>query len=297
MSREKRIIFLTYLTKYNIGEIYRSFSFHSIDAYIENFIQRHREKGEDISDKTVYDTQLLASERFEEMKYNGISFVSLYDSNYPQNLKAISQAPPLLYVKGNLLHKVNMAIVGTRKPTIHAEDTIQKYIEGLSINNGVVSGLAHGVDTIAHKLALKNGIYTIGVLPNSPEHIYPKENLRLANDILSSGGAIISELAIGINRGKKSFVERNRLQTGLSEFVVPIEFGIKSGTMHTVNFCIQQKKYLLVRHPTKVQEALPNYEGLNFLLKKSYHKKIILDNNLDLVSIIEKIEPSNPTLF
>lgn len=301
MNREQSIIFLSYLTNYNINEIFHSFTYRSIGEFVEDYLKRNSTDASKSNDKFIQDTLKLASERYEEMRYAGINFISYFNPKYPAQLKPIYQAPPLLYVKGDLakIHQTHLAIVGTRNPSEYASSIIQGYIDGIDPKkNGIISGLALGIDTIAHSLAIKNKIYTIAVLPNSLDHIYPKENMKLANDILDNSGCLVSEMPIGINRGKKSFVERNRLQTGLSEFIIPVELGINSGTMHTVNFCIKQKRYLLVKVPTKEQQILPSFEGLNFLMNKDYERKVILRESVfNLDQLISHIRPINPTLF
>jgi DNA processing protein len=295
MTQEQRIIFLSYLTNYNINEISHSYQFDNLNRYLEDWIERNREKKED---KVIEAALKLSNEKMQEMIYNGITFISIYDKRYPKQLRGIYQAPPILYVKGCLKDKSNIAIVGTRDSSKYAINTIENYIKELDERNGVVSGLAIGIDSIAHKIALDYKIYTIAVMPNSLDHVYPKENIKLANEIINNDGCLVSELPLGLNRGKKSFVERNRIQTGLSDFVAPIELGLKSGTMHTVDFCIKQGRYLLIVPPTKEQSEMSNYEGINYLIRKSYLKKVLIKGNYS----INNIRPDsgydrNPTLF
>lgn len=299
MSQEKKIVFLTYLTNYNINQINRALSYKNVDDYLEVFLKEKRESSEFVSEKFVEDIRNTSKEKYEEMKYMGIHAISRYNVNYPESLKTIPQSPPLIYYKGQIKVKTNIAIVGTRDTSQYAYSTIEKFIAGLSNNDdGVVSGLAVGIDTMAHNIALDCGIYTLAVLPNSLDHIYPKENYGLANRILDNNGALISELAIGINRGKKSFVERNRLQSGVSDYVFPVEMGIKSGTMHTVDFCIKQGKYLMVNNVNELQLKLPQYQGVKFLKTKNYNKVITLDGDLSKIDFKQKAKDLNtPTLF
>ena len=299
MLLEKKIIFFTYLTNYNINEINRALSFNKTDDFIEYYLKLKKENSEVLSDSFVETVRDNSRQRFEEMRYLGINFISRYNKDYPESLKSISQSPPMIYVKGELKSTKNIAIVGTRDVSEFASGTIKKFVSNLvKSEHGVVSGLALGIDTLAHRIALENNIYTIAVLPNSLDHIYPKENYELANKILEQDGTLISELAIGINRGKKSFVERNRLQSGLSDFVFPVELGIKSGTMHTVDFTIRQDKFLLIKEVLNEQIGLSQYEGISYLKNKKYNKIIILNENMDNF----KIKPAEnisqpPTLF
>jgi DNA protecting protein DprA len=298
MSVIKKILFLTYLTEYNIGEIFKGLAFSNIDDFIEDYLKRNHSRTEPLTDQFVDQVGKQYLERYEEMKYAGIHFIPFDDKNYPESLKRVQQAPPILYVKGRIQRKINVAIVGTREVSAFAEKTVEKIIGGLNSDHGVVSGLALGIDTIAHRLALKNNIYTIAVMPNPLTQVYPRENYRLANQILEQGGALISELAIHINRGKKSFVERNRLQSGISRFVIPVEMAVKSGTMHTVDFCSRQGRYLLVFEPTAEQLKLPQYEGIEFLKTKKSLKRITIREPFNLAALLDEIQQSqNPTLF
>jgi|GEM_PF-2387949 len=290
-----KIIFLTYLTNYNIRDIYDGLQYTRTSNFIEDFLRAKKEKNQEVPESFVKEVKKTYLERYEEMIYAGINFITINNEMYPSDLKMVPHAPPMLYVKGNFRPTSNIAIVGTRDASLMAEQTVEKIISGLSKKeNGVVSGLALGIDTIAHQKALKNGIYTIAVMPNSLERVYPKENYKLANDILLNGGALISELATGINRGKKSFVERNRIQVGISEFVIPIEMSIESGTMHTVDYCIKQNKYILNFEPTDEQKSLPQYEGILHLKNKRNIKRVVLKNDFNLADIKKQI---NHTLF
>jgi DNA protecting protein DprA len=298
MILEKKIIFFTYLTNYNINDINKALSFNRTDDFIEFYLKARRDNKDAIPEKFVEEARNNSRERFEELRYFGISLISRFNTDYPDSLKDIYQSPPMLYVRGKLKKRTNIAVIGTRETSNFAAGTVEKFVSGLTPQNGVVSGLALGIDTLAHKAALDKDIYTIAVLPNSLDHIYPKENYELANRILDNDGALISELSIGINRGKKSFVERNRLQSGLSEYVFPVELGIKSGTMHTVDFCIRQGKYLLIAEVDKDRAKLPQYEGVAYLRNKKYDKTLFLNQELDLPGINQNETPKEgPSLF
>jgi DNA processing protein len=135
--------------------------------------------------------------------------VRLGSGKYPTSLKKISKPPPLLYLKGKLKSKSNVAIIGTRDISQYADTSVRQAVDlFVKHNYGVVSGLAMGIDTLAHKYSILYKGYTLAVMPNSLDYIYPKENYWLANSILDNGGGVLSELPIGINRGKRSFVER-----------------------------------------------------------------------------------------
>jgi len=294
----QKTIFLTYLTNYNIKEIFRGLAYPDLDTYIEDFLKEKFDKKEVINDNFVDDISRLYLERYEEMRYAGITFIPFKDRLYPENLRKINQPPPMLYIKGKFLKKINIAIVGTRNASEYAQATVDEITKGLSNGHGVVSGLAVGIDTIAHLSAIRKSLYTIAVMPVSLDHVYPRTNYKLANDIIEYGGCLLSELAIGINRGRKSFVERNRLQTGLSDFVAPIEMGVNSGTMHTVDFCIKQGKHLLMFEPSEKQILLSQYDGIIYLKQKKGLKKIIIKDGFCLETLINEMKRIlNPTLF
>jgi DNA protecting protein DprA len=271
------ILFLSYFTQYNITEIYRAFDYGSIDDFIEDYIRHKRDSGYQIESSFIKQCWNDAYTRYEEMKYSGIQFISYFSPEYPSKLKELSKAPPLLYIKGHLKNERNVAIVGSRITSQFADETVSKIVKIFLENNyGTVSGLAYGIDKMAHEHTLNNKGYTVAVLPNSLDYVYPKEHISLANEILDKGGAIVSEVPKGINLGKKGFVQRNRIQSGLSEIVFPVEMGTNSGTMHTVQFCIQQKRKLYLIQPSEDKKSLPEYEGIFELLNRKYENLKIL---------------------
>jgi DNA processing protein len=269
------LIFLSYLTKYNIKEIYNIIETHG-DIPIETFVDdvRKRVKSAAIDTKSIaslVDEALLCSYKLD---YYNIKVETIYGPNYPAKLKKLKTPPPLLYFRGTLRRKKLVAIVGTRTPTKLAYRTIPLLVEVFNKHGyGIVSGLALGIDSIAHKASIEQRAYTLAVMPNSLDTIYPKENYDLANLILKGNGAIVSELAFGISHGKRSFVQRNRIQAGMSEIVLPVEMGIKSGTMTTVEFAYEQGKFILLVPPKGEYKKLEQFEGINHIIEKSKQEK------------------------
>jgi DNA protecting protein DprA len=275
------IIFLTYLTKFNIGEI------HKIINNQEHYYYE-REYEQDSKKKLIDEALKLTSINIERLKFLGIEPIPFNSSKYPRDLKRLKDFPPILYVKGSIKNINLAAIVGSRNASNIAFSKVTEVCKFfIKSGYGIVSGLALGIDSYAHEVAINEKGYTIAVLPTSLDTVYPLENFKLANKILSSNGALISEIPLGINRGKLSFIERNRLQSGISDFVVPVEMGINSGTMHTVNFCLSQNKKLLL--PIPGDEALTSYkqfyEGIVFLLDK--YKKSPKTNVISFSSIAD----------
>ncbi|WKN46433.1 DNA-processing protein DprA [Tunicatimonas pelagia] len=282
-TSKEGLLFLCYLTNYNINAIYQAVNDHSpstLTDFYQAFLQQspssrngksqqssdHHKRASDI-DKALQQTTIALA----KLRYHRVNIISYMDEDhYPNQLKGIKQPPPLLFVKGNYKSNQRMAaIVGTRQASKFADKMTRKIVDVVQESGlGILSGLALGIDTIAHRAALDKDVYTIAILPNSLDTVYPKSNFPLAVEILEKGGALISELPPEINRGKKSFVERNRLQTALSELVIPVELGAKSGTMHTVNFAKKQGKHVIVVQPFEQNQYLPQYEGIQTLIAK-----------------------------
>jgi len=176
----------------------------------------------------------------EDLKKKDIEVISYLDANYPHLLKKIPDPPAVIYCKGNLKTLCigkRVAVVGTRWPTERgirqAERISADFVEMGCV---IVSGLARGIDTAAHNGALNSGGMTIAVLPGSFDNIYPHENAGLAERILENDGLLITEYPPGTLMQKRHFVERDRIQSGLSVCVCIIETEIGGGAMHTANF-------------------------------------------------------------
>ncbi len=184
------------------------------------------------------------------MRYKTIGTVrtiSNSSSDYPKKLAQISSPPKLLYISGKMPNKEDkcLAIVGTRRYSDYGKRAVLE-IAGDLVNAGItiISGLARGIDTFAHKAALERNGKTIAVLGSGidSQSFYPKENLKLAKEILNKGGAIISEYVLGTTAFSYHFPERNRIIAGLSSAVIVIEAKEKSGALITANCAFQQKK-------------------------------------------------------
>lgn len=199
--------------------------------------------------KTVIFKSIDASKRTIELSENqNIHSVTPFDSVFPTSLKSIDDIPVLLFYKGDisvLESPRRVAIVGTRNPSEYGI-TEGKFIAKYFTDRGfiIISGLAKGCDTVAHQTCIENGGRTVAFLPSGIDRIYPPENKKLSEEIVESGGVLISEYPIGTNPRKNHFIKRDRLQSGSSHMVVVIETEIDGGTMHTVNFAIKQNRIL-----------------------------------------------------
>lgn len=175
----------------------------------------------------------------------GVMLLTWASPEYPAYLREVPNAPPLLYVHGALTgqDRLAVAVVGTRRLTSYGRQITRELVTGL-VQQGVtvVSGLARGIDAVAHKTALELGGRTIGVLGSGLDCIYPAENRPLAQQIREGQGAVISEYALGVQPEAKNFPPRNRVISGLSLGVIVVEAGEKSGALITSNFALEQNR-------------------------------------------------------
>lgn len=197
----------------------------------------------------------------------GIRYLTLSDSDYPQALKAISEPPLILYYLGDLasaLQGISLAVVGTRKPTTYGVQMCRKLLSPLC-EKGVciISGLAMGIDTVAHQSAISAGSRTIAVLASGLETIYPPMNRILAERIIRNG-AVISEYEPGSKLERWNFPDRNRIISALAKAVFIVEGAKDSGAMLTAKFAKEQNKPLFAL-PGNINNR--NAEGPNLLIR------------------------------
>ncbi len=181
---------------------------------------------------------------FEKLNGENISFILKDSEEYPSLLKEIYDPPFGLYVKGNFsLNSKTIAVVGTRRSTSYGNEIAKDLVADLAKTNLIIiSGLARGIDTIAHQTAIQNTAKTIAVLGSGVDtkSIYPSSNRRLAAEIINSGGAIVSEFPLGTAPLQQNFPLRNRIISGLSKAVVVVEAPEKSGALITAMSAIDQ---------------------------------------------------------
>ena len=179
---------------------------------------------------------------WDKIAAQDIQILTWDDENYPPRLKEIEQPPPVLYVRGDILTEDHfaVAIVGTRKITPYGRQVTEELSAFLAANGiTVVSGLARGVDAVAHSAALKAGGRTVAVLGSGVDRIYPPENRALAEQMMSRG-AVVSDYPVGTAPESSNFPPRNRIISGLSMAVVVIEAGETSGALITAEFAAEQ---------------------------------------------------------
>lgn len=198
-----------------------------------------------------------------------IKTININDENYPKSLKEIKNPPKTLYYKGEILPKEDcLAIVGTRKYSFYGKQIALEIASNLAeAGLTIVSGLAPGIDTFAHTATVEKGKRTIAVLGTGVDEksIYPKENIRLSEKIIESGGLIISEYPPGTKGAKFTFPQRNRIISGLSLGTLVIEAKEKSGSLITANDAFKQKRKVFAV-PGSIYSL--NSKGTNLLIKQ-----------------------------
>src|SRR5690625_799960 len=186
--------------------------------------------------------------------------VTIFDKHYPKQLKLINDAPLVLYTLGDITllnHSPSISVIGTRTPSNEAPAKLDKIVTPLIKNQWIiVSGLAYGVDSLAHRLTLHHYGKTIAVLGSGFHHIYPKKNETLCSDIVRTG-VVISEYPPNVSARKYHFPERNRIISGLSMATLVIEATEKSGTLITVDQALDQGRevYAVPGSPMSVQSV------------------------------------------
>ena len=176
--------------------------------------------------------------------------VKLQIEEFPKALLEIPQPPKTLYIRGNLPPKdyIYLSVVGSRKNTSYGRDICEKLIAGLKgYPIVIVSGLALGIDTIAHKAALNNKLLTLSIPGSGLDNrvLYPRSNIKLAQEIINSGGCLLSEFEPDFNATLYSFPQRNRLMAGISKAILVIEAQEKSGTLITARMALDYNRDIL----------------------------------------------------
>ena len=206
------------------------------------------------------------------------------DKDYPQRLLNCYDSPTLLFYKGtaDLNATKIVSIIGTRTHTEYSKKMTDKLIEELSVQNIlIVSGMAFGVDAMAHKAAVKNHLPTVGVLGHGLDQIYPPHHSNLAKDMVKNGGGLLTEFRSQTKPDKHNFPTRNRIVAGMSDATIVIESGIKGGSMVTAELANGYNKDVFA-FPGKVTDN--KSAGCNYLIKSN--KAMLLTDAQQLVEIM-----------
>lgn len=186
-----------------------------------------------------------AEEEWQKTTEGGCSVMTLADDDYPERLREIFDPPPVLWVRGDrgLLSQPAIAVVGTRAPSAYGSGMAEMLSRDLAARRMVIlSGMARGIDTAAHKGALSAGGRTVAVWGTGIDVVYPKENKRLAEEIILASGTIVSEQPMGTFPAPQNFPLRNRIISGMSVGVLVVEAGEQSGTRVTARCALEQNR-------------------------------------------------------
>lgn len=220
--------------------------------------------------KRFEESYLILLEKLEE---SNVKVTTIFDDDYPQNLKNIYDAPVILYYYGTLNEKdrYSISIVGTRTPSDYGRKICSEISKELSKRGIlVVSGLAIGIDSIAHNSCIESGGLTYAVLGSGVDNLYPPDN-KILYEKIKEHGAVLSEFDLGSKAEKVNFPRRNRVVSGITLGTVIVESRIKGGSLITAEFALDQNRELFAI-PGNVNAR--NSEGCNNLIKKGYAKLV-----------------------
>lgn len=232
-----------------------------------------------------------AEKELELALAKGVKIVSYLDEDFSLLLRNTEDCPALLYCLGNtkLLNGETIAVIGSRNASVNGLRFAHKIARNLGERQQViVSGFARGIDTSAHKASLESG--TIAVFAGGVDHIYPPENEELYQQIIDQG-LIVAELPLGSIPKSQNFPQRNRIISGLSNGVAVIEASLKSGSLITARFALQQNREIFVVPGFPMD---PRYQGNNYLLKQGAH---LLESADDILEILANSKIKRSSLF
>jgi len=269
-------------------------TFEDIDEILKVDAKRLKEvpylQDKDIEKILSGRTSTILDRELELIAKEGIDCLDIFDQDYPSLLKEIENPPIVLYLKGNrkVLEKFSFAIVGSRRPTSYGISITGDFSDELSRRGIViVSGLARGIDTIAHKNAIKEG-GTIAVLGSGLLNVYPRENKSLASEIASSG-VIMSEYPLFTPPSRENFPRRNRIVSGMSRGVLVVEAASRSGALITAHLACEQNRDVFAI-PGNINSPLS--KGTHILIKEGAKLVDCVDDILEELglSVAEKLE-------
>ncbi len=229
----------------------------------------------------------------KKLKEQNAFLVTYFDDEYPKKLKNIDGAPYILYYRGNLktANNTSVAVVGSRKATEYGMWVAEKFTRELSeLGVTIISGLAYGIDTIAHKTSIKHNTHTIGVIGCGIDLIYPKKNETLYQKIVDMDGAVITEYPFGMQPMPSNFPDRNRIISGLSDGVLVIEAQEKSGTLITAGHAANQGREIFAV-PGNIDSIFS--KGTNLLIKDGAKIVTCVDDIIEEIPELKKIVDNN----
>ncbi len=241
---------------------------------------------------TTWQPKISLEAEMEKLDRYGVKVLTWHDEDYPSRLKEIYDYPPLIYVRGSLLSedKWCLAVVGTRRATVYGRQVAEEIVADLAQNKiTIVSGLAKGIDTIAHQSALGAGGRSIAVFACGLDIVYPSENINLARRIMQQG-ALISEYPLGTKPRADNFPRRNRIMSGLSLGVLVVEAGETSGALITAHQALEQNREVFAI-PGSILS--PASSGTNHLIQegaKLVHNYTDILEELNLTAVAHQME-------
>lgn len=243
--------------------------------------EEKKEKHLNIFLKKMENLKLQVEKEMNLCKNHDIKYITYEDENYLARLKKLENPPFIIFYKGYLPNeeelKNSLAIIGSRETVQYSEETARKSGEILSKNNiWNISGLALGCDSFGHEGSIIGGGKTGAVLSLGLTDIYPKKNKKLADKILKNGGFLLSEYCPSAQNSKEFLVERDRLQSALTDGVFVIQCGLKSGTVHAVITAIELKKKIFIWKPINKEkipkEEIELFKGNEALIENEFYK-------------------------
>ena len=242
-----------------------------------------------ISLKAIQNILHFPKDKFLKAEYNlmakkKVRAITWLDDGYPEVLREIADAPVVLYMKGDLSLEsaLSMAIVGSRRASFYGQTVAENFAGRLAeLGFTTVSGMARGIDTAAHRGALRAGGPTVAVLGCGLSHVYPLENKKLMDEIAATG-VVISEFPMGMGPLPHNFPRRNRIISGLSLGVIVVEAAERSGALITADFALEQGREVFAV-PGKIDH--PSFRGAHGLIKQGAKLVTCVED------ILEDIEP------
>lgn len=242
------------------------------------------------SAQNLHSNSITFEKEIHKLEKMNAKIITYFDESYPEILRNIYFPPLILYVLGNLqeIDKQSVSIIGTRKPTDYGKSFATKFSKDLASQNiTIISGMARGIDSIAHRTAIKSGGRTIAVIGSGLDIIYPSENKALFKEIVNNG-AVVSEFELGTKPDAQNFPKRNRIISGMSLGCLVVESKKNGGAMQTANYAMDQNREVFaIPGNLTSQES----EGTNLLIQRN-EAKLVSDANDILFELNLKISPA-----
>ncbi len=257
-----------------------------IDRINVQFLASHL--GEKIANYVRESRELSLDKIHDMLIKNNIGYITMYDKSYPKLLKEIPDCPAILYVKGDItiLNKNSISIVGSRKFTPYGARVAKKFAKIFALNKiPVVSGLALGIDSMAHQAVVETEGETVAVLGSGLDKIYPNSNVYLADRIIKMSGAIISEYPPGTEPFKSNFPSRNRIIAGMTLGSLIVEAAKESGALITAMAALDYNRDVYAI-PGPIDS--PSSEGTNWLIQQGAKLVVTPQDVLDDLNIDAK---------